>query len=51
MVWCIEGSTVPLVNEDADGILGYISMMVTAMWASDIRKEPDNYWGRELFCF
>lgn len=51
MVWCIEGSTVPQVHEDAVGILGYISTMVTAMWTSAIRKEPDNYWGRELFCF
>ena len=25
--------------------------MVTAMWTSAIIKEPDNYWGRELFFF
>ena len=51
MVWYIEGSKVPQVNEDADRILGYISAMVTAMWTSAIIKEPDNYWGRELFFF
>ena len=51
VVWYIEGSKVPQVNEDADRILGYISAMVTAMWTSAIIKEPDNYWGKELFFF